>query len=334
MPPLANLVTRTYIASVDPATSGARTNGWYGQRGWYAQLAQDRCLAALFAGSRQKGYYVDLAANDAIMLSNTYYLDRNLTWRGLCIEPNPAYLANHLSQRTCDVAQLVVSSSEKAATQGKVRFRFSGENGGVLASEAAESALKKKILQRYKNDTRNKRFVHMINSQFARVSVVDIATVLRAANAPRHIDYLSLDVEGSEYEVMSSFPWHAHEIDVLTIERPPPELHRLMMAHGYCVRAMFGNEVADVLYIRSEATRAGERIATRRFRPATTTPAGEPIIRRLGDPRAIPCYSPKPLSKSVNAYFERSDWCLEREKLSVESVPRRISPVATAHGAR
>lgn len=106
-------------------------------------------------------------------------------------------------------------------------------------------------------------------------------------------------VEGSELEVMSSFPWHAHTVDVLTIERPPRALHALMAARGYCVRAMLGNEVGDVLYVRRDAMRGGERISARRF---ATLPG-------TSNWRTAPCYSPKPLAVDVNEYISKADWC-------------------------
>ena len=39
---------------------------------------------------RHGGTYVDLAANDAIFRSSTYFLDACLGWKGVCVEANPA----------------------------------------------------------------------------------------------------------------------------------------------------------------------------------------------------------------------------------------------------
>ena len=92
---------------------------------------------------------------------------------------------------------------------------------------------------------------------------------------------------------MSSFPFSAHSIDVLSVERPPQALHQMLIARGYCVRAMLGHEIGDVLYVSRTARRAGEFLAARRF----------------GSAQTAPCYSPKPLSVSVNAYVRGSEWC-------------------------
>ena len=125
-------------------------------------------------------------------------MDRNLSWRGLCIEPNAHYLPGHLSERTCDVAQQVVSSTAAAAAQRSTRFRFSGGTGTIVSSAADEASLKEKIFARFDEESRRKagfaRFKRSIEAQFTDVPMTDIATVLQAARAPRQIDYLSLDV--------------------------------------------------------------------------------------------------------------------------------------------
>lgn len=104
---------------------------------------------------------------------------------------------------------------------------------------------------------------------------------------------MHVQVEGSELDVMSSFPFNAHTIDVLSVERPPQALHHMFIARGYCVRAMLGHEIGDVLYVSRTARRGGEFLAARRF----------------GSAQVAPCYSPKPLSTSVNPYIRESEWC-------------------------
>lgn len=48
------------------------------------------------------GYFVDMAANDALDCSNTVALEQNYGWRGLCVEANPRYLPS-LQRRHCQV---------------------------------------------------------------------------------------------------------------------------------------------------------------------------------------------------------------------------------------
>ena len=63
-----------------------------------AQARQDMCVASMF-DNMTNGYYVDLASNDATRISNTYLLDRALSWRGVCIEPQHRYIEGYVHHR-------------------------------------------------------------------------------------------------------------------------------------------------------------------------------------------------------------------------------------------
>ena len=56
----------------------------------HSQARQDECVLSLLR-NQTNGYFIDLASNDATVLSNTYSLERYFDWNGLCIEPNPIY---------------------------------------------------------------------------------------------------------------------------------------------------------------------------------------------------------------------------------------------------
>lgn len=60
-----------------------------------------------------------------------------------------------------------------------------------------------------------------------------ITEVLERYQVPQRIDYLSLDVEGSEYEIMKDFPFANYQIQIMTIERPSKELKTLLESKGY-----------------------------------------------------------------------------------------------------
>lgn len=279
--------------ALQPVVAGQSTHGPYKQRGWYSQVGQDKCVASLFQNTRN-AYYIDLAANDARYISNTYFLDRNLSWAGVCIEANTKYLAGLLTERSCTVMQAVV-----ADRSGKARFRFAGASGGVMRG-ADESAIRDLIAERF-NRTKNRGVYHGAMRAFRDVDVVGIVDVLRAARVPREIAYLSLDVEGSELPILRAFPWEAHVIDVISIERPPAELHRLVLTRGYCVRAVLGNDIGDVLYVR-RAARNGT-LQARRF--------DELGLRRF-DAEA-PCYSHTPIARDLAAFMRRGEWCAGAE---------------------
>lgn len=75
---------------------------------WYSQARQDEIVISLLK-NKTRGYFVDLAANDATLLSNTYALEKYYDWDGLYIEPNPVYWVN-LTQRKCTTVAAVVGA--------------------------------------------------------------------------------------------------------------------------------------------------------------------------------------------------------------------------------
>ena len=188
-----------------------------------SQAGQDWCLVNQVFRHRRRGFYLDLAANDAIHGSNTYALDRQYAWSGLCIEPQEMHQGGLAEHRTCTLAQTAVGSGEPAT------FSFDPQYD-QLSGLAAEGAHK----SRYQ----------ML------VPTVPLARLLAAAQAPRTIDYFSLDCEGCERQVLEAFPWALHEIGALTVERPGAAAHALLRARGYCAALNFFTlPNADILYL-------------------------------------------------------------------------------------
>lgn len=175
---------------------------------WFSQAFQDQAVAALL-GNKQNGYFVDLAANDATVLSNTYSLEQRLRWTGLCIEPNPQYWAN-LTYRDCQVVAAIVGDNR----MDEVYFRFDAGDHSGIAGEGFDNGPK------FKRQSQ-KRYT------------VPLQEILERFNAPKKIDYLSLDVEGAEELIMKNFPLNNYHISILTVERPKDSLRALLEKNDF-----------------------------------------------------------------------------------------------------
>jgi len=186
------------------------------------QAAQDKIVAGLFR-NQSKGYFVDLAANDAIDMSNTYGLERQLNWGGLCIEANPINWRNLTHYRDCQVVGAAVGKDRMGMMSFEME-KWAGVGGGFVGS-------------RFDNP----------DSKSAK-SAVDVYTVplveiLDNAYSPKVIDYVSLDVEGAEDYIISIFPFEKYIFKVMTVERPKQKFYSIMQQNGYkCVAtiAKFG----------------------------------------------------------------------------------------------
>jgi hypothetical protein len=115
-----------------------------------------------------------------------------------------------LSFRDCQVVAAVVGQDRME----KVDFALKHVFGGIIRPEFDNKQQKARV-------------------QSSTFYTVPLLEVLQRHNAPRVIDYLSLDVEGAESYIMSAFPFANYSFKVMTVERPKPDLQDLLIANGY-----------------------------------------------------------------------------------------------------
>ena len=174
---------------------------------WFSQARQDELIIRLLR-HQPRGYFIDLAANDAVHLSNTLALERPpYAWQGLCIEPNPVYWKN-LSYRTCQTVGAVVG----AQRDDEVYFRYeAGTHGGIVG---------------FDNGPRWK-------ATSVRQSTVTLWEIFQRYAVPSTIDYLSLDVEGAEGFILMQLPLEHYKIKLITAERLKGPVRQFLRNHSY-----------------------------------------------------------------------------------------------------
>ena len=57
---------------------------------------------------KKNGYFIEIGAYDGIAISNTYALERQLGWKGICVEPLPTRFADLVTNRTANCCDLAV----------------------------------------------------------------------------------------------------------------------------------------------------------------------------------------------------------------------------------
>mmetsp|Transcript_11876 Transcript_11876/g.17813 ORF Transcript_11876/g.17813 Transcript_11876/m.17813 type:complete len:331 (-) Transcript_11876:163-1155(-) len=186
-----------------------------------SQCNQDLLVSSLLPHVKN-GYFLDLAANDAVNLSNTYKLEQLHEWTGICVEPNSMYWSN-LAHRKCHVAAAVVSKMRMQ----EVNFRMYRDMWRRAASGGIEELIDPKIPKSKEPP--------------AKLYTVPIQEILERYHAPYVMEYLSLDIEGAEYMVMKDFPFGDYKFKVMTVERPSQDLTDLLFENGYLYLA--GNNV-------------------------------------------------------------------------------------------
>lgn len=163
-----------------------------------AQLRQD-LFALSVVGFDLPGYFVEFGAGDGEWLSNSWLLEKKFGWTGLLAEPAKIWHRKLAANRKCRVDTRCV-------------WHSSGETIEFDEADTAElSTISKYAGKDIHNDIRN------TTRRYA-VETVSLADLLDQASAPRYIDYLSIDTEGSEFDILAGFDFDKYRFKVITCE--------------------------------------------------------------------------------------------------------------------
>ena len=182
-----------------------------------AQLGQDMFVLAELR-FKEDGYFVEFGATDGVDLSNTYLLEKEMGWTGILAEPARVWHDALKANRTCKI------NFDCVWSQSHEELEFNEVNAAELStidtfSEVDEHAKAREIGNKYK------------------VYTCSLLDLLKKYNAPKEIDYLSIDTEGSEFDILSAFDFDAYKIKVITCEHnytPMREkLFDLLSSKGY-----------------------------------------------------------------------------------------------------
>ena len=182
-----------------------------------SQLKQDLFVLSEL-GFKRNGYFVEFGATNGLYLSNTYLLEKKFGWLGIVAEPLKSKYAELIRNRSCHI-------------EDKCVWKNSGELLKFL--EANDQDLSTIFEYQDKDLHRESRK----NGQISDVETISLNDLLKKYNAPRLIDYLSIDTEGSEFEILSNFNFEKYEFRVITVEHnytnQREAIYNLLTSFGY-----------------------------------------------------------------------------------------------------
>jgi FkbM family methyltransferase len=167
----------------------------------YSQNREDLFIASFFPDI-SKGFYVDVGAYHPTLQSVTkFFYEKG--WSGINIEPQKEYIKLLNKDRKRDVNLNVGVASKR----GKLELReYAG--GGL-------STFSKNMKQSYDDDT----FMRGIGFQDYEVDIVTLADIFKEhVREGQDINFLKVDVEGLEYEVLQGNDWSKYRPQLICIE--------------------------------------------------------------------------------------------------------------------
>jgi FkbM family methyltransferase len=174
----------------------------YGKQS-YSQEGEDMILARIFEG-QFSGFYVDVGAHHPQHLSNTYYFYLQ-GWRGINLDasPNSMTIFNKIRARDINL-EIAISDISELLTY----YAF---------NESAINGFCKPLVDEL---SRNERFEIIAETAIQTYSLSQVLDDYLPDG--QVIDFLNIDVEGLDYQVLQSNDWKKYRPKIVLVESLQP----------------------------------------------------------------------------------------------------------------
>lgn len=196
-----------------------------------SQYRQDEIVDILL-NHKTEGFFLDIGAYDGVNFSNSYYFEKERNWKGICVEPIPNVFKNLSKNRNCILINGAISETE-------------GDTLFVHVTGFAEmlSGIKKFRNEEHQIRTKREitRYGGTINNIICRT--YNINSLLQKHNITA-VDYLSIDIEGGELEVLNSINFKKHYFKLITVENNynDEKLKHFMKTKGFFYLFKYGSD--------------------------------------------------------------------------------------------
>lgn len=199
-------------------------SNWRDARAYRSDYGED-IFTIDFFNQKTEGYLLDIGAADGVTGSNSFRLLDEFNWNGILVEPNPDHHKNldllFSNETGIDVYKGAICQNQTEVTLSKWSGLYTGHSNIINKNS------------------------HSWNSHPVQVPAIDISTLLKLYNVPTIIDFINLDIEGSEHQVINYFPWEDFTVKLWCIERASAYgLDKVLIERGY-VRLKDTHKIVD-----------------------------------------------------------------------------------------
>ncbi len=192
---------------------------------------ETRLIAAFFGGCQ--GYFVEVGANEPRERSQTWHLEQ-AGWTGVLIEPQPELAAQLRAHRTAKVFAVACSSPANAGKT--LPLHVAGPLSSLDRARMAPGASPEAVID---------------------VPARTLDSVLEEAGSPPGFDFLSIDVEGHEIEVLRGFDIARWRPRLILLEDHVGDLYKHRFLTTACYRLIRRYENNGWYVPREAADRPG-----------------------------------------------------------------------------
>ena len=174
---------------------------------FYSQDKQDNYLENKIFKGYKNGFFVDVGAHNGKSFNNTLYFEETNNWKGINVEPLK------------DVYNVLISNRPNCININCAICNNDGETEFICNAGYSEmlSGIKDSYDPRHKHRLQKEIKDRGSTSKIIKVETKKLETICDS-NSISHINYLSIDVEGGEFEVIKSINFDKVFIDVIGFE--------------------------------------------------------------------------------------------------------------------
>jgi FkbM family methyltransferase len=182
-----------------------------------SQLGQD-LFALSQTGFKRNGFFVEFGATNGVDLSNSLLLEKNFGWDGILVEPSKTWHPSLKMDRGVTIDFSCIW------TESDIELDFNETDAAQLSTIDSYSSLD------FHAELRE-------SGRKYKVKTLSLNDLLEKYSAPKIIDYLSIDTEGSEFEILKAVNFDKWKFRLITCEHnyTPNRLkiEELLCRNGY-----------------------------------------------------------------------------------------------------
>ena len=172
---------------------------------FFSQAGQDKIIKNYFFQNKKNGFFIEIGAYDGIIGSNCYHFEKFLNWEGIAIEPSQIQYDKLKNNRTCKTINKAISNHKKDVEFLEVIEGLTQMSGINNENYTAIEAIKKSEKSKTK------------------ISKITTTTFDEEITSNTEIDYLSIDIEGGELDLLKSIDFNKYSIKIVSVENNVPD---------------------------------------------------------------------------------------------------------------
>ena len=207
-----------------------------------SQDNQDAFLERNIFKGFKNGVFVDVGAHDGVLINNTLYFENTNNWTGINIEPIKK------------VYDMLVINRPNSINLNCAVCNYDGETDFICNAGYTEmlSGIKDNYDQRHFERLKRENDIKGSTTEIIKVNTKKLETIFKENNIS-HVNYLSIDVEGAEFEVIKSIDFDKVFIDVIGFENNYEDKSHPIIEYLVNRNFVFTHKSTDIFMIHKDS---------------------------------------------------------------------------------